>query len=293
MDEVGSTLPRRQLGRYVREARSAMAMSQEKVARLADVSSSVLQRLERGVSTRVKVRDMQAICEVLEMSEVMTAAMVGLLRQSSEKSWWYEYGSLMPADFDVYVGLEAAAQRLITYQPALVPGLLQTPDYARALIRAVKPAESPVEHERRVELRTKRQAMVTRRRQPLHLDVLLHECVLRSNVGGADVMAGQLRQLAEIGKLPNVCVRVLPFSAGAPVGDPVGQFAILEFDPEVKGSAASPPVVYVESFVGCLYLEKEDDVRRYYRVLESLQRVSLDETTSRGLLRQATKEFSA
>ncbi|MGX1810060.1 helix-turn-helix domain-containing protein [Nocardia sp. NPDC055321] len=292
MEDVGSTLPRRQLGRYLREARSALALSQEKVAMLADVSSSVLQRLERGVATRLKVRDLQAICDALEMPEETTAAMVMLFQQSTEKSWWYEYGSLMPGDFDVYVGLEAAARTVTTYQPALVPGLLQTAEYARTLIRAAKPTETSSEHGRRAELRNKRQAIITRRHHPLQLEVLLHEAVLRSAVGGRQVMAAQLRHLAEIGKLSNVRVRVLPFSAGAPVGDPVGQFAILEFDHDVHGLPTGPPVVYLESFTGCMYLESDADVQRYYQVLDALRRESLDESASRILLRQAMKEFA-
>ncbi|MEV6097933.1 helix-turn-helix transcriptional regulator [Nocardia sp. NPDC051981] len=293
MSETGSTLPRRQLGRYLREARSALGMSQDRVAKAADVSTSVLQRLESGIPTRLKVRDLQAICDVLELAGDAAEAMVGLLRQAAETSWWHEYGSVIPANFDVYVGLETAARRIGTYQPALVPGLLQTADYARALIRQGKPEEGPVEHDRRVELRRRRQAIVTRKYQATALDVVLHESVLRSRVGGPGIMAGQLRHLAEIGKLANVGVRVLPFEAGAPLGDPVGQFAILEFDTDAKGEPVWPPVVYLESFIGCMYLEKDDDVRRYYRVLGSLQRASLDETASRTLLRQVAKEFSA
>ncbi|MFD6351871.1 helix-turn-helix domain-containing protein [Nocardia tengchongensis] len=291
MSETGSTLPRRQLGRYLREARSALGMSQDRVAKAADVSTSVLQRLESGIPTRLKVRDLQAICEVLEMPGDAADAMVGLLQQAGEKSWWHEYDSVIPANFDVYVGLETAARRLTTYQPALVPGLLQTSDYARALIHAVKPEESPADHQRRVDLRMRRQAKVFRKYQPLVLDVVLHEAALRCKVGGEAVMAAQLRRLAEVGKAPNISVRVLPFDAGAPLGDPVGQFAILEFDEDFRGERVWPPVVYLENFIGCMYLEKDGDVRRYYRVLDSLQRAALDETVSRGLLRQVAKEF--
>ncbi|MEV2226100.1 helix-turn-helix transcriptional regulator [Nocardia vinacea] len=292
MVDSGSTLPRRQLGKYLRDARSALSMSQESAAHLADISSSVLQRLEKGEPTRLKVRDLQALCEVLEMPEDTATAMVGLLRQAAEKSWWHVYGDLIPANFDVYEGFEAAARKLTMYQPALVPGLLQTPDYARALIQAVNPSASDDEHTRRLELRLKRQAIVTRKRQAVSLDVVLHESALRSNVGGPDVMAAQLRHLAEIGKLPNVSVRVLPFSSGAPVGDPVGQFAILEFGEDTKGEPVWPPVVYLETFIGCMYLEKPDNVQRYDRVHQVLQQASLDETASRSLLRQVAKEFA-
>lgn len=290
--DSGSTLPRRQLGKYLRDARSALSMSQESAARLADISSSVLQRVEKGEATRLKVRDLQALCEVLEMPESTTTAMVGLLRQAAEKSWWHVYGDLIPANFDVYVGFETAARKLTMYQPALVPGLLQTPDYARALIRAVNPSGSDDEHSRRLELRIRRQSIVTRKRQAVSLDVVLHESALRSIVGSPDVMVAQLRSLAEIGKLPNVSVRVLPFSAGAPVGSPVGQFAILEFGEDAKGKPVWPPVVYLETFIGCMYLEKPEDVERYDRVHEVLQQASLDETASRSLLRQVAKEHA-
>ncbi|WP_181718992.1 helix-turn-helix domain-containing protein [Nocardia gipuzkoensis] len=295
MDErdTGSTLPRRQLGHYLRDARTALNLSLEKLAELTDLSSSVLQRLEKGEATRLKVRDIHALCEALELSDQMSKALIGLFLQGTAKSWWHEYGTLIPANFDVYVGLETAARRLAVYQPSLVHGLLQTPDYARALIRVGKPTESAAEHDRRVELRTKRQTMITRKYQPLALDVVLHESVLRSAVGGPKVMAPQLHHLAEVGKLPNVTVRILPFMAGAPVGDPVGQFAILEFDKNLKGVAVSPPVIYLETFTGCMYLEKPDDVQRYDRVHDSLRRAALDEADSRSLLRQVAKEFSA
>ncbi|WP_063049323.1 helix-turn-helix domain-containing protein [Nocardia arthritidis] len=295
MDEhdTGSTLPRRQLGYYLRDARIALNLSLERLAELTDSSSSVLQRLEKGSATRLKVRDIEALCDVLGMSREMTAAMIGLHQQGAATSWWHEYGTVIPADFDVYVGLETAARRMAVYQPSLVHGLLQTPDYARALIRVGRPTESGVEHDRRVELRTKRQTLITRKYRPLTLDVVLHESVLRSAVGGREVMTPQLHHLAEVGKLPNVTIRILPFMAGAPVGDPVGQFAILEFDRNPKEVSVSPPVIYLETFTGCMYLEKPDDVQRYDRVHDRLRRAALDEADSRSLLRQIAKEFSA
>ncbi|MGK8510616.1 helix-turn-helix domain-containing protein [Nocardia asiatica] len=293
MTDTGSTLPRRQLGRYLREARTALNISLERLAGMTDLSSSVLQRLEKGEATRLKIRDIEAICAVLEISDQMTSAMVGLLRLGAEKSWWHEYGDLIHATFDVYVGLETAARKLTMYQPSLVPGLLQTVDYARVLIQKANVDETSAEHDRRTELRTKRQTLVTRRYQPLTLEVVLHESALRTMVGGHSVLEGQLRHLAEVGKLPNVSIRVLPFSAAAPVGHPVGQFAILEFGVDAKGKAIEPPIVYLETFTACMYLERASDVQRYYRVHDSLQQASLDEAASRGLIRQVLKELSA
>ncbi|WP_330228757.1 helix-turn-helix domain-containing protein [Nocardia sp. NBC_00508] len=291
--DSGSTLPRRQLGRYLREARTALNLSQERVAELTGVSSSVVQRVEKGISTRLKAHELQAICEVLEMSREMTDAMTGLLQQGGEMNWWHEYGHLIPATFDVYVGLETAARKLAVYQPSLVHGLLQTADYARALIEVGTPGESAAERDRRVELRMKRQTILTRRHCPLMLDVVLHEAALRSAIGGPKIMSAQNRHLAEIGKLPNVTLRALPFSAGAPVGHPVGQFATLEFDRDAKGVPVSPPIVYLETFTACMYLEKPNDLHRYDEVHDSIRRASLNETESRSLLRQVAKEFSA
>ncbi|MEU2013943.1 Scr1 family TA system antitoxin-like transcriptional regulator, partial [Nocardia sp. NPDC019302] len=153
MDEhsTGSTLPRRQLGYYLRDARTALNLSLERLAELTDLSSSVLQRLEKGAATRLKARDIEALCDVLGMPPEVTAAMVGLHQQGAAKSWWHEYGTVIPADFDVYVGLETAARKLTVYQPSLVHGLLQTSDYARALIRVGRPTESRADHDRRVE----------------------------------------------------------------------------------------------------------------------------------------------
>ncbi|MEU1993213.1 helix-turn-helix transcriptional regulator [Nocardia gamkensis] len=293
MTDTGSTLPRRQLGRYLREARTALNMSLERLAAMTDLSSSVLQRLEKGEATRLKVRDIEAICTVLEMPKSTAMAMVGLLRQGAEKSWWHEYGDLIHATFDVYVGLETAARKLTMYQPSLVPGLLQTADYARVLIQNANPEETWAEHDRRAELRTKRQTLVTRRYQPLMLEVVLHESALCTMVGGPQVQEGQLRHLAEVGKLPNVSIRVLPFSASAPVGHPVGQFAILEFGVDTQSRPIEPPIVYLETFTACMYLERPIDVERYYQVHESLQRASLDEAASRGLIRRVLKEFPA
>ncbi|WP_433684981.1 DUF5753 domain-containing protein [Nocardia sp. CA-119907] len=116
-----------------------------------------------------------------------------------------------------------------------------------------------------------------------HLNVILLECVLHRMVGGPKTMTAQLRHLADMSTLPNVTLRVLPLRAGIPLGDPLGQFIILDFDP---GATVEPSVVYPQSFTGSLYLEDQNDVGHYHRAYQAIQRASLDDIASRNLIRR-------
>lgn len=288
MSESGSTLAGRQLGGYLRAARQSIGATIEQAAQEADISPSVLQRLEKGATTRLKTRDLQALCEVLEMSAEDTSAMVGLLLRAGEKSWWHAYGDVIPATFDVYVGLESEATDLTMYQPSQVPGLLQTADYARSLILNRMGDSTEGERRRVLDFRMQRQTTVTRKFSPLKLEVLVNEAALRCLVGGRAIMAEQLQHLAEIGKRPNVSVRVLPFDVGMPLGHPIGQYALLRF-----ASTGAPTVVYLEGFSGCAYLEKAEDILLYEDATLQLGRRALGEDASRSLIRSVAKEFGS
>ncbi|MBY8863321.1 helix-turn-helix domain-containing protein [Nocardia sp. CA2R105] len=291
MSEDGSTLARRQLGKYLREGRQERGLTLHQAADMIQRSASTLQRIEKGTVAKLREVDLDALCEIYDFDTGHTAAMKGLAAQGNEQSWWYEYGDLMPENFDFFVGLEASAQRLTSYEPELVPGLLQTPAYASTLIRSVYPDDSAEGHTRRVQLRMRRQTRITRKTQPIALDVILRESALRGVVGGAKVMAAQLKHLADIGTRPNVSLRILPFSAGFPLGDAVGPFVILEFGTDKDGQSVEPPVVYTECFTGDLYLAKPIAVRRYHEAYECFRRSSLDAVASRALLRQIAKEY--
>ncbi|WP_330184908.1 DUF5753 domain-containing protein [Nocardia sp. NBC_01503] len=191
----------------------------------------------------------------------------------------------------MYIGLEASAWRLIVYHEQ-VPGLLQTRDYARSLIGAFYRDGTRDDIDRRVELRMKRQHIVTRKSAPLELQVLLHESALHRVIGGRMVMAEQLRHLAEISKLPNVTVRINPYRAGMAWGILHGQFVILDFGVDSKGRPVEPPVVYLEGGPSSdVYLEKAGEVRRYDELASTIRGTSLTETESRNLLRQAAREY--
>ncbi|MGW5112214.1 helix-turn-helix domain-containing protein [Nocardia sp. NPDC004123] len=290
---ASSTLPRRQLGRYLRDWRIQAGLTIAEAAKLMEWGASTLQRLEKGNADRIRTIDIQELCRIYGIPAEIAEGLKGLAQQAAVKSWWHSYGDLIPENFDVYVGLEASAQQLSCYQSELVPGLLQTVEYARALNRLGYPEETVVEVDRRVQLRMQRQAMITRRMHPATIAMVLHESVLRRLVGGARVMAAQVRHLAELSTRSNVALRILPFAAGVPLGLSTGPFVILEFGCDSKGQPVEPPVVYVEGFTGDLYLERQGDVQRYRRAQAGLERCALDVQNSRNLLRQVAKEYAA
>ncbi|WP_328410902.1 helix-turn-helix domain-containing protein [Nocardia sp. NBC_00403] len=292
-DEEGpaSTLPRRQLGRFLRDWRERNGLTIEAAANLVDLSKSALQRIEAGRNQRVRKQDVQALCELYEVEPEDTRHAVDLSLQAKRRSLYHTYGGLFSDTFNMYLGLEASARRLTLYHEQ-IHGLLQTPDYARALIFAFYRDGDQDDIHRRVELRMKRQAIITRKASPLEVEVLLHESALRRNIGGRKVMAAQLRHLAEISKLPNVTVRMQPYDAGSTWGILHGAFTIVEFGTNAKGEPVEPPIVYLEGAPASdVYLEKADEVQTYSELAADIRRTSLDEDRTRELIRRVTKEY--
>ncbi|MBF6163524.1 helix-turn-helix domain-containing protein [Streptomyces gardneri] len=286
-----TTLPRRQLGRYLREARQAANLTLEQVAPMMQWSTSKLQRVEKGQSPKVRELDVEALCRIYDVAPDLTTALKGLAQQATVKSWWHAFDDLIEGNFNLYVGLESSAHRLTLYRPDIVPGILQTPDYARALDRAYFPDEPVEDLERRAELRLKRQALIHRKTKPASAAFILNEAALRYVVGGPKVMDGQLRHLANMP--PNVTIRIQPFSAGFPLGIAPGPFVILDFSLDTKGREVAPSVVYVESYAGDMYLERPKDVGRYRQAYNVIQQSTLDVPTSKSLMRQVAREYDS
>ncbi len=187
-------------------------------------------------------------------------------------------------------GLHPAARRLTTYHEH-VPGWLQTTDYARAVIGAY-PGFSSEDIERRVEHRLRRQAIVTRKTKPVALEVLLHESALHRMIGGPKIMSTQHRHMAEVSKLPNVTLRIHPFSAGLAWGMPHGLFIIMEFDSNAKGVPVEQPVVYLEGGPAQdVYLEKAEEIRLYSELASAIRDTCLGEVESRDLLRRVARSY--
>lgn len=291
-DGPSSTLPRRQLGRFLRERREATGFTIAEAAKLVDLSRAVLQRIETGQIQKVQRQDVQSLCEVYDVGREDTRAAIDLATQARSKNWYHIYGGLYSNAFNMYVGLEAAARRLTTYHEQSIPGLLQTPDYARAMIGAFPGFASPDDVDRRIEHRMKRQTLVTRRTKPVQMDVLLHVSVLYRVIGSPKVMAAQLRHLAEMSKQPNITLRIQPYSAGLTWGMPRGSFIIMDFGRTAKGEPVEPPVIFIEGGAAQdVYLEKPDEVRHYSELATAIRDTCLGEVESRSLLRQAAKEY--
>jgi transcriptional regulator with XRE-family HTH domain len=282
MTEVatGSTVPRRQLGRYLRDLRNAAGVTLKVAAHELERSEPTLWRIETG-QTSVRSLDVKAMCELYGATPAMMSALMSLAKETKAKGWWQAYGDVVPEWFDMYIGLEAAAVRQSDYQTELVTGLFQTEDYARTIIRAHNPSETEAEIERRMELRLARQRIVRRPIDPPMIQLAVGEQVLRRPVGGRVVMAAQLDKLAQVSELPNITLRVVPFGVGYHPGLISGSFTILRFPLNVGGTETEPPTVYSESFTGALYLDKPREVERYSQAFGDIWTASLDEDATR------------
>ncbi|MBL1075336.1 helix-turn-helix domain-containing protein [Nocardia sp. 2] len=293
MPHAGLTLPLRQLGRHLRDWRMRSSLSLEEAARRLEVGATTLQRAEKGGNSRIKTYFVEKACELYGVPVETKDGMVGLAKQAATgTNWWHSYGDVIPKDFDVYVSLEAFARTVTSFQPQLIPGLLQTTDYDRALVEQIWPDGPREEWDRRVQIKAHRQNVILRKLDPATLNVVIGEAALRHMVGGPATMAKQLRRLIELPALhTNIRLRVLPFSAGFPGGSSMPAFVVLHFDEDAAGEPIEPPVTYLEFAVGGMYLEKEDDVGFYTRKYRLLEQSSLSEADTVSLLMRAAKEY--
>ena len=288
---AGPTVPRRQLGRHLRALRHQAKLTTKLAAQALEWSEPKLWRIETGQTT-LRSLDVEAMCRVYGASAEVTQGLMVLARETRAVGWWHTRDDVIPDWLDLYLGLEEAASRLQWYDSELVPGLLQTAAYARAVITADQPDLGGEEVTRRVQARLARQALLIRVTAPLSAEVLLGEAVLRRPAGGPQVMAEQLNQLADAALLPNVSIRLVPLRTGLHRGVLSGPFVILRFPVNGDGQESEPPVVYVPGFTGALYLEQPTEIRRYQEVYAGIAAAALDEPASRALIRQAAREYA-
>ncbi|HYS38309.1 MAG TPA: helix-turn-helix transcriptional regulator [Pseudonocardiaceae bacterium] len=280
---AGSTVPRRQLGRYLRQLREGADKTIKTAAEDLEWSPVKIWRIESG-QTSMRALDVEAMCKVYGATQDVTDAMTSLAKETKAKGWWYSYDDAIPEWFELYVGLESAASRLRHYEPELIPGLLQTPAYAAEVFRVHRPEMSDAQINRGVAVRLGRQAVLTRKLPaPPRLDVVLHESVLHRPFGTPRQMVEQLSKINDVGSLLNVSVKVLPTSAGIHRGAVTGgSFIILDFS--ANGRAGEPSVVYSDGLTGALYLDKAPEVAAHDAVWVSMWKVSLSESESRKLI---------
>ena len=287
---TGSTVPRRQLGRNLRELRTEAGLTVRGAAQLLEWSEAKVWRIETGQSA-LRSHDVATMCRIYGAGPDVTQGLMGLAKETKARGWWHAYGDVIPEYFDVYIGLEGAATEISWYEAELVPGLLQTEDCARALINADHPDESDEEIGKRVHVRMARQGAIRRVTDPLQLHVLLNESIIRRPLAGHSLWAAQLDHLAQTAELPNVSLRVVPFTAGFHFGLLTGPFEILRFPANGDGRDSEPPTVYADGFTGALYLDKPHEVGRYTEAFENIWNASLDESSSRNLIHQAAEEL--
>ncbi|MBO0856017.1 MAG: helix-turn-helix domain-containing protein [Nocardia sp.] len=283
-----TTIPRRQLGRYLRDMRQEAGMSLQNAARLIERGTGTLQRLEKGEAGRIRTLDIQALCQVYGTQEKLPALLelaAAAASNDGDGLWWHEYGDAIRADFELYVSLEASASKLTVFRPDIISGLFQIASYARSLDTSYYADATTEQLDQRVEVRAKRQRIITRKRNPVEVDLILDETVLRRMVGGPRTMADQLRHLAD---LPiNVHLAILPFASGYPLGSASGPFTILEFD----RATGEQPTVYLEGYRGNMYYDKPEAVAQYRDSFERLRAAALSQADSTQALRRAAREY--
>ncbi|MFI5781689.1 helix-turn-helix domain-containing protein [Nocardia sp. NPDC051570] len=293
-DDQPSTLAQRELGRFLRDKREGIGLTLQRAARLAELSKTALQRLETAsLKKKYRTNDVRALCEIYEVDPEETARAIELAEQAKDDAWCTGFSGVQRHKFTIglCIDLERIASR-ITDCNEIVPGLLQTADYARVLIGSYYYEETLEEIEQRVNVRMKRQAIVTRRAQPVELDVLLHESALHRIIGNRHIMRAQLHHLAEMGKRSNVTIRIVPFSAGCPRGLLIGPFVIFDFEANSRGRSVAPSVAYLEKGdARDLFLHRKGDIDRYRELVSVARAVALNEQQSRDLLRRAARSY--
>ncbi|WP_327090524.1 helix-turn-helix domain-containing protein [Nonomuraea sp. NBC_01738] len=280
----GPTALRILLGSQLRRLREAKGVTREEAGHLIRGSESKISRMELG-RVGFKERDVADLLTFYGVDDKdARVAVLDLVGTANEPGWWHRFNDILPTWFHAYVGLEEAAARIRTYEVQFVPGLLQTKEYARAVVTAGSAGISSEEIARRVDVRLERQRVLDRPDGPVFWAVI-DEAALRRPIGGAEVMRAQLEHLIEQMRQPNVTIQIMPFDFGGHSAEG-GAFSILRFpDREL------PDVVYVEQLASALYLDKREDVDKYTEVMERLCAVSTTPDETVDLLRVIADEF--
>ncbi|MGW4108450.1 helix-turn-helix domain-containing protein [Streptomyces sp. NPDC004976] len=262
----GPAVRRRKLGAELRALRTSAGLTSGEAARLAGWHQSKVSRIETGTSG-VKPADVRLLLDVYGVADPQLRELLLVLSGTGDDGgrhhWWHAYRGVLPPTYRDFISLESQASAMRTLETTVIPGLLQTPEYARAVTAAATEGASEERLDTLVEVRLARQD-VLRTEPPLELSAVLDEAVLRREVGGPGVMARQLNRLVEAARLPQVRLQVLPFSAGAHIGV-TGPFVIFSFS-----RTSDLDVVVLDHLTSSLYLEGKEDLRAYLEAFNAL-----------------------
>jgi transcriptional regulator with XRE-family HTH domain len=272
------------LGAQLRRLRDAAGITRDDAGYHIRASGSKISRMELG-RVSFKERDVTDLLEYYGVTDLAEREkLVQLTREANATPWYQKFQDVVPDWFHVYVGLEEAAQLIRVYEVQFVPGLLQTEEYARAVVMQGAPGVDPDEVERRVALRMGRQKLLTRENPPRYW-VIMDEAALRRPMGGRDVHVAQIERLIDLVSEPNITLQVMPFRYGGHAADG-GAFTIMRF-PETD----LPDVVYMEYLTGAHYIDKPEEVERYAAVMERLSVAGTSPDRTREILSGMLKEI--
>ncbi|GID28440.1 helix-turn-helix domain-containing protein [Paractinoplanes brasiliensis] len=292
--EPNSTVPRRQLGRFLRQQREKAGVTVKAASDHLECSTQKLWRIEKG-AVPVRGADVRTLCLFYQTPNEITEALIGLAKETRAKGWWAAHGDAVPDWFDLYIGLESAASHIRKYEPTIIPGLLQAHAYMEAVLRADGPDLTDTELESRIKIRQERQGLLSRHfPAPPRLEVVVAESALHARIDIPGAMQQQLFHLLKANEQPHISVRVLPTSAGPHRASVSGAFSILEF-PSMNGEVGEPPTVYSESLTGALYLDRPRELAVYEQAWNALVALALPEGDSDDMIKKimTTGEMSS
>ncbi|MEU6460914.1 helix-turn-helix transcriptional regulator [Streptomyces sp. NPDC046976] len=277
-----TTTRRRQLGAMMRKLRARKGLTLEEAGRLVGISKATVSRYETQAGP-VKWVIVEALCREYGATEAERETVVGLAKGAKQQGWWHSFADSIPESMNLLLTLEDEAVRESHFSCVYVPGLLQTRAYSTALQKANEVPLEQAEIDRLVDIRMKRQEILTRPKAP-RLWAILDESVVRRVVGSPQIMKEQLDRLLEANESPHITLQVLPFSKGAHAAA-LGSFVIF------GGAEPALDVVYVDFHTGSLFLEKDEELDRYRLAFEYLQAQALDMEASSALIERACKEL--
>ncbi|AZM52645.1 transcriptional regulator [Streptomyces sp. WAC 01529] len=272
------------LGRRLQDLRESAGLKREEAAKILRVAPATVRRMETA-EVALKIPYLQLLLKAYGVADDEADAFVTLAEEANKPGWWQRFHDILPGWFSMYVSLEGAASLIRSYEPHFVPGLLQTEEYARGVMRSGAIGQTrPADIERYVALRMERQTLLTREDAP-RLWVVMDETALRRPVGGPEVMREQLDRLLEATEMPHVTLQVAPFAAGPHPGT-YGPFVLFRF-----AMAELPDMVYSEYLTGAVYLDARKEVATHLEVMDRMAAQAATAQRTKDILRDVRKEL--
>jgi len=285
------TLPQRLMAKSLVRLRKSAGLSRDAAAKRVQIGSQTLWRWETGRGGSLPKRAfIDALCRLYGAPPEVQEALLALTEEAHDTAWWHRYTKAISDDFDFFLAFEGSASEMWTYQASLLPGLLQTAEYRRAMIGPEALGASPSVTRQWIELTARRQERLGEDGFAVH--AVMPESVLHYPIGGSAVMSAQLEKLAETCELSGVSVRIVPWSVGGHAGLTTGSFVLFDFPPQRLAWMNEDPMVYIEQRASDLYLGDADAVEQYRSLYGAIEAVALPEDESRQLILKIAEEFA-